>query len=145
MPKCHIFHHAKITCSGLFTPTKWQILGFMVKTDISNCSTMLEDPKTKLLFRTYVPKPLFLDLIFHLEGEYKKSTQAHNLAINKQSTTLVLSSWNLVKIFIEGVLDVVKILAWLDENCGFFINRQILVFWTSLCSPSMLQIWLLLT
>ena len=114
------FYSSKITCSGLSTPTKRQILGFMVITDRGDCSTMLEDPKTKLLFRTHGPKPIFLDLIFHLAGEYKKSTHAHNLAINKESTTLVLSSWNLVKIFIKRVLDVVRILAWLDENWIFY-------------------------
>ena len=69
MPKWGVFYCAKITCSGLFIPTKWQILGFMVKTDRGNCSTMLEDPKTKILFRTYGPKPLFLDLIFSFRGQ----------------------------------------------------------------------------
>ena len=46
-----------------------------------------------------------------VEGENKKSAQTHKLAIDKKSTIIVQSSWNLVKIFMAWVLYVAKILA----------------------------------
>ena len=70
-------------------------------------------PKNKTPVKTWV------------EGVPKLFALAKNLAINKKSTIVVQSLWNLVKIFISWVLYVPKISAWLDQNCGFFINSQV--------------------
>ena len=61
-----------------------------------------------------------------VEGEQKKSTQGQNFAINEKSTIVVQSLRNLVKIFISRVLYVARISAGLDQNCGFFINSNVL-------------------
>ena len=50
---------------------------------------------------------------------------AQRSAVNKKFTIVVQSSWNLVKIFISWVLYFVGISAWLDQNCGFFINSHV--------------------
>ena len=49
-----------------------------------------------------------------VEGEYKLFRLAQNFAINKKSTIVVQSLWNLVKIFI--LLYVARISAGLDQN-----------------------------
>ena len=48
------------------------------------------------------------------------------MTINKKSL------WNLLKIVIFWVLYVTRILAWLDQNCWFFMNSQILSMYTFL-------------
>ena len=63
---------------------------------------------------------------FEIEGAQKKSRMAQNFAINKKSTIVVQSLWNLVKIFISWVLYVARISAGLDQNCGFFTNSKVL-------------------
>ena len=71
-----------------------------------------------------------------IEGDWKWFALAKNLAINKKSTIVVQSLWNLVKIFTSWVLYVTRISAWLDQNCGFFINSQVFSqckkFWITL-------------
>ena len=47
------------------------------------------------------------------------------MAINKKSTIVAQSLWNLVKIFISWVLYVVGISTILNQNCGFYINSQV--------------------
>ena len=49
-----------------------------------------------------------------IKGEQSNLQLAQNLAINKKSTIVVQSLWNLVKIFISRVLYVAGISAWLD-------------------------------
>ena len=65
----------------------------------------------------------------------EKSRQAQYLAINKKSIIVVLSLWNLVKIFISWVIHVVWISAWLDQDCGFFISEQVLGLSTFFTHP----------
>ena len=61
-----------------------------------------------------------------IEGESKLFGLAQKFAINKKSTIVVQSLWNLVKIFISWVLYVARISAGLDQNCGFFTNSKVL-------------------
>ena len=60
-----------------------------------------------------------------VEGVSKKIGLAKNLAINKKSTIVVQSLWNMAKIFISLVDYVVGISVWLEQNCGYFIKSQV--------------------
>ena len=73
---------------------------------------------------------IFLVILVH-RGCTKSNCTGQNMAISKKSTIVVQSFWNLVKIF---MLLILRMSAWLDQNCGFFINSHIL---------GQLQIWLL--
>ena len=50
------------------------------------------------------------------------------LLCTKKYTIFVQLFWNFVKMFIQWIKSDGKRSAWLDKNCGFFIN-SILFFW----------------
>ena len=96
----------------------------------ANASCMQETSRfyvnTDIILLHFVIYCHFVSCFVVLEGEQKKSRQAQNFAINKKSTIVVQSLWNLVKIFISWVLYVARISAGLDQNCGFFTNSKVL-------------------
>ena len=55
------------------------------------------------------------------------------MAIDKKSTIFIQSLWNLVKISTSCVGNFAWILAKLDENCGFFINVEVLSLCPFIC------------
>ena len=71
----------------------------------------------------------------YIEGEQKKVEWPKTWLLLK-IPLFVLSLLNLLKIIISWVLSVPRVLAWLEQNCGFFINRQLFAHSTFFYSPS---------
>ena len=63
----------------------------------------------------------------------KKIRLAQSFAITQQSTISFQSLWNLLKIFSSWVGKVAWRSVWLDKNCEFFTNSQILSQYNSFC------------
>ena len=81
---------------------------------------------TNHLFSDVKSTSTYLLVRMYIETDAKKIGLAQNFAINKKSTFSCQSLWNLVKMTSSWVGEVAGISAWLDKNCGFFTNSQIL-------------------
>ena len=87
-------------------------------------NTVLFEPSLRSVKFLLRPLHLYLEFticsVTYLEGVQKVFALAKKLAINKKSTVVVQSWWNLVKICTSWALYVAWISAWLNQNCGFF-------------------------